>query len=97
MQFEWDPDKDQVNQRKHGLSFSEATELFCEGNDYLEIYDGEHSNDEDRFIAIGLIQAGVVVVVFTERSDDAIRIVSARRATRKETRLLQEYLEDRHA
>jgi uncharacterized DUF497 family protein len=73
VQFEWDPDKDQANQRKHGLSFSEAAELFRNGNDFLEIYDEEHSDEEDRFIAIGPIGAGVAVVVYTVRSDDIMR------------------------
>ena len=96
MFFEWDPDKDQANQRKHGLSFSEAAELFRDDNDYLEIYDEEHSEEEDRFLAIGPIRAGVAVVVYTERSDDVIRLVSARRATKNEIRLLREHLENRH-
>ena len=39
VRFEWDPDKNQANQEKHGLSFDQATELFSGGGDYLEIYD----------------------------------------------------------
>ena len=63
MRFEWDEDKDQGNQVKHGVSFSEAQQLFRSGVDYLEIFDVEHSEAEDRFIAIGPIERGVVVVV----------------------------------
>ena len=92
VRFEWDPHKDQANRQKHGLSFDEARELFAGDNDYLEIYDEEHSDEEDRFIAIGPIPVGVVVVIYTERQDDVIRIVSAREATKKEIRLLQRYL-----
>ena len=92
VRFEWAPNKDRANQQKHGLSFDEATQLFASDNDYLEIYDDEHSDEEDRFIAIGPIRAGLVVVVYTERQDDVIRIVSARKATRKEVRLLHQYL-----
>jgi uncharacterized DUF497 family protein len=92
MPFEWDPKKDQTNREKHGVSFEEVTELFTSGDDFLEIYDEEHSHEEDRFIAIGPIETGVVVVVYTEREDDAIRIVSARKATKKEIRLLRQYL-----
>ena len=88
MRFEWNPNKDEANQKKHGLSFDEAKELFAGGKRFLEIYDDEHSDEEDRFIAIGSIRAGVVVVVYTEPQDDVIRIVSARKATRKEVRLL---------
>ena len=94
MCFEWDPHKDQANRQKHGLSFDEVTELLSGDNDLLEIYDEEHSDEEDRFIAIGPIRAGVVVVSYTEREDDVIRIVSAREATKKEIRLLRRYLGD---
>ena len=92
VRFDWDPNKDQANQQKHGLSFDEATELFADSNDYLEIYDEEHSDEEDRFIAIGPIRAGIVVVVYTQRQDDVIRIVSARRATSQEVRFLRKHL-----
>jgi uncharacterized DUF497 family protein len=92
VRFEWDPHKDQANQKKHGLSFDEAAALLAGESDYLEVYDHEHSDEEDRFIAIGPMRAGVVVVVYTERRDDVIRIVSARKATRGEVRLLRRYL-----
>ncbi len=92
VRFEWDPHKDQANQKKHGLSFDEAAELLAGESDYLEVYDQEHSDEEDRFIAIGPMRAGVVVVVYTERRDDVIRIVSARKATRGEVRLLRRFL-----
>jgi uncharacterized DUF497 family protein len=61
--FEWDDAKDLDNQEKHGLSFMEAQRLFESGADYLEIFDEEHSEFEDRFIAIGPIDRGIVVVV----------------------------------
>lgn len=91
--FEWDTNKDKDNQEKHGLSFDDATELFTSGTDFLEIYDEEHSDEEDRFIAIGPIRSGVVVVIYTERQDDVIRLVSARRATNKEVELFRKYNE----
>lgn len=89
--FEWDPNKDKINWEKHGPSFDEVTELFTSGTDFLEIYDEQHSDEEARFIAIGSIRAGVVVVIYTERQDDVIRIVSARRATKMEIRLFHQY------
>ena len=55
MRFEWAPEKDRANIKKHGLSFGEATTLFTGGEEYLEIYDAKHSEDEDRFFAIGPI------------------------------------------
>ena len=56
MRFEWDPAKDRINREKHSLSFDEATELFKAGVGYLEIDDEEHSDEDDRFIAIGPIR-----------------------------------------
>ncbi len=91
MPFEWDSKKDEANRNKHGLSFDEVTELFASGTDFLEIYDGEHSDEEDRFIAVGPIRAGIVVVVYTERQDDTIRIISARKATEEEVDLFRRY------
>jgi putative transcriptional regulator len=73
--FEWDDAKDLSNQEEHGLSFAEARRLFESGADYLEIFDAEHSDFEDRFIAIGPIDRGLVVVVYTEREEEIIRII----------------------
>ena len=84
MRFEWDPDKEKANVDKHGLSFSEATNLFSSGVDYLEIYDEGHSQDEDRFIATGPVAERIVLVVYTEWPDDTVRVISARPATQKE-------------
>ena len=91
---EWDPDKDESNEGKHGLRFSEATELFTSGVEYLEIFDDAHSNTEDRFIAIGPIARGLVVVVWTERLEDTIRIISARFATASERRMFRSAMEE---
>ena len=84
MELEWDDVKDGSNRRKHGLSFVEARRLFESNDDYLEIFDATHSDTEDRFIAIGTIARGIIVVVFTERDEDRIRIVGARFANRRE-------------
>jgi uncharacterized protein len=94
--FEWDADKNDRNVQRHGITFDDAKELFESGTDFLEIYDEEHSEDEDRFIAIGPIRVGVVVVSFTERPDDVIRLISARKATKKEDELFQKYIEGFH-
>lgn len=96
MRFEWDPDKDTLNRAKHGLSFEDASELFSSGVDFLEIYDEEHSIDEDRFIALGPIRLGFIVVVFTEREENVIRILSARMATRKEQDRFDAYWRGRY-
>ena len=95
MQFEWDDAKERSNQTKHGLSFAEAKQLFEGNRDYLEIFDASHSDNEDRFIAIGEIDRGIAVVVYTEREEDLIRIIGARLATRKEQEQYWAYM-DRH-
>ncbi len=87
MRIAWDPAKNEINVQKHGIAFEEAQQLFQSGVDYLEIFDEDHSEDEDRFIAIGPIIRGLVLVVWTERVGDEIRIISARWATSGERRL----------
>ena len=77
MRFEWDRKKEQLNVAKHGVSFREAKELFTSKVDFLELYDGEHSELEERFIAIGPIRRGLVLVVYTERNEGTVRIISA--------------------
>ena len=91
MDFEWDDEKNRINQQKHGLSFEEARSLFEFEIDYLEIFDSEHSDIEDRFIAIGPIERGIIVVVYTERDEDIIRIIGARLANKNEQSLYRSY------
>ncbi len=95
MRVEWDPTKNLANQRKHDVSFGEAAELLTSGRDYLEVFDAHHSELEDRFIAIGVVRRGVVLVVWTERDED-MRIISARWATNREQQMYREYMEQRH-
>jgi len=93
MRFEWDSAKDIANRIKHGIGFEEAGELFDPGVDYLEIFDEVHSEDEDRFIAVGPIRKGLVVVIWTETLEDTVRIISARLATQRETVLYRQHWE----
>jgi uncharacterized DUF497 family protein len=88
----WDRSKSPSNQKKHGVSFEEASELFHSGTDYLELFDDAHSDEEDRFLAVGPIKQGLVLVVWTERDVDVVRIISARWATRSEQGLFRSYL-----
>jgi len=88
----WDRAKNLANQRNHGISFQDASELFTSGTDYLEIFDDAHSDDEDRFIAIGPIRRGLVLVIWTERDEDVVRIISARWATRSEQALFRSHM-----
>jgi uncharacterized DUF497 family protein len=93
MRFEWDDAKDLSNRKKYGLSFTEAKQLFEGNRDYLEIFDEAHSDTEDRFIAIGDIDRGIAVVVYTEREEDLIRIIGARLATLREQERYHAYKE----
>lgn len=93
MRFEWDDAKNLANQRKHGVSFEEACEVFADDAGQLEIFDEAHSDTEDRFITLGPISRGLVLVVWTERFDDVIRIVSARWATPREARRYEAFME----
>ena len=93
-QFEWDPQKDESNQRKHGVSFRHAATVFRDPNQ-LSLFDEEHSEDEDRWITLGLDCVGilrVVVHIFREESEELcrIRIISARKADPDE---VTQYLE----
>ena len=79
MRFEWDDAKAAANQRKHGVSFGEATEVFYDPN-ALQDYDPAHSDAEARFFIIGLSSRRLLYVVYAERAGDAVRIISARKA-----------------
>jgi uncharacterized DUF497 family protein len=82
--FEWDEEKARANEAKHGVRFDEAKSCFFDvfAN---ESFDVHHSEDEDRFVIIGMShRERVLVVAFTIRNDVAIRIISARPARRPE-------------
>lgn len=81
--FEWDPAKAELNEQQHGVSFKEASTCFGD-SESLTIYDPDHSDDEDRYVLLGMSgEANLLVVVHTERGDN-IRLISARRADRRE-------------
>jgi uncharacterized protein len=89
LNFEWDENKALTNRAKHGVTFEEAATVFGDPLS-LTISDPAHSQTEDRFIILGTSHNGkLLVVVHTER-DDSIRIISARRATRKERKNYEE-------
>ncbi|MBS1959961.1 MAG: BrnT family toxin [Bdellovibrionales bacterium] len=87
MRFEWDEKKNRSNRKKHGVWFEEAQQVFDDAS-ALRFYDPEHSKDEDRFILLGMSGPGrLLVVVYCERdSDSIIRIISARKATKRESK-----------
>ncbi|MBO9496681.1 BrnT family toxin [Thalassotalea sp. G20_0] len=83
--FEWDDDKSRSNLRKHGISFDEARTVFFDENGLLT-GDPDHSEVVDRFILPGMsVSLKILVVCLCYRTDEVIRIFSARSATQKET------------
>jgi hypothetical protein len=89
LRFEWDGAKAASNLAKHRVSFAEASTVFGDPNS-ITIADPLHSTSEDRFVILGLSYTGkLLVVVHTERGEN-IRIISARRANRKERRTYEE-------
>ena len=95
LNFEWDRRKETANRKKNGVSFTEARTAFFDENARV-IADPDHSDEEDRFILLGLSsQLRLLVVCHCYReAQDTIRIISARKATRSEQR---EYEGFRHA
>lgn len=87
MKILWDEAKNAANRKKHGVSFEQAKVLLADDSHRLEIYDDEHSTAEDRFFAIGPAGGEMLVVVYAEPREGVLRIISARRATRRESRL----------
>lgn len=87
IKFEWDENKNRINQNKHGISFTEAQTVFYD-DEALVIDDPEHSEEEERFIILGLSnKANLLVVCHCYRaSETVIRIISARKATKTESK-----------
>lgn len=87
LKFEWDPEKNEINKMKHQISFEEAKTVFYD-DEAKVIDDPEHSEEEERFIILGLSKkANLLVVCHCYRaSETTIRIISARKATKSEAK-----------
>jgi uncharacterized DUF497 family protein len=84
VEFEWNQDKARSNEEKHGIGFAEAATVFGDPFE-LTISDPDHSEGEYRYLSIGRSNLGKLLVVsYTEREQNHIRIISARRATKQE-------------
>ena len=85
MYFEWDEHKNTINQKKHGISFEEARSVF-EDEFAILFDDPDHSIEESRFLIIGTSQTEKICIVSHcyRGEDNVIRIISARKATKKE-------------
>ena len=86
IRFQWDPRKAKSNEKKHGISFEEARSVFFDEQGLL-LEDPQPFHEEERFVLLGLSASlRLLVVVHALREGDVIRIISARKATRKEKR-----------
>jgi uncharacterized protein len=92
MKFEWDTNKEKINVQKHGITFEQASYVFADPF-ALSQYDDEHSENEDRWILLGKsLNETILVVVHTFRDNDGVefvRIISARKATKREKQTYQ--------
>jgi uncharacterized DUF497 family protein len=94
--FEWDADKSAANKKKHGMSFEEILPVFDDPY-MLEIYDENHSSEEERIKGLGLLKGIVVLFVcYTER-EKRTRIFSVRKATSKEEEAYYEHIAGNYA
>ena len=90
MEFVWDEDKAATNRAKHGVSFEDAKTVFYDPL-YIDFYDPDHSDEENRYIIVRESRAGrLLIVAYTER-DDLIRLISAREATQGEREAYEEH------
>lgn len=93
MRFEWDDAKNETNIRLHGIDFTDALLLFAEP--MITDLDQRVDYGEDRWVSIGMLSNLTVVVVWTERDADMIRIISARKANKHERQRYAAYLTNR--
>jgi uncharacterized DUF497 family protein len=87
MRFEWDANKNNTNIQKHGVSFEEAKSVFYD--DFaIQFYDDKNSKEEDRFLMLGMSgESRLLLICHCERdSGHSIRIISARKATKEESK-----------
>jgi uncharacterized protein len=93
MTFDWDESKNRTNIKKHGLDFEDAAGMF-RGVVAAEP-DTREDYGEERWVGLGMIRGRVTHVVFTERGPDTIRIISLRKATRRESEQYEKAIQDR--
>ena len=93
MRFEWDEQKNQTNISKHGLDFTDAWGIFTAP--MITVLDDREDYGEERWIGLGLLKTRVVVIVYTERGEDTIRIISLRKALTHERLRYEQALRDR--
>jgi uncharacterized protein len=92
MRFTWDPEKNRINARRHGIAFQDAARIF-EGPT-LERVDDRFDYGESRIYAIGLVNGVEVTVIYTDREDEERRLISAWRSEPHERRAYWQKIEE---
>ena len=92
MKFEWDDEKNKVNIRKHRIDFADVPPVF--DGPMFTVHDTRREYGEDRIVGIGLLHSGVIVVVYVEKHEDIIRIISARKAKKHERETFENEIPD---
>jgi len=92
LKFEWDINKDKINTKKHGVTFDEARTVFFDEH-AIDFYDPEHSDEEERFILLGnSFKLNTIIVCHCFREEQTkVRIISARKANKKEQKSYWKY------
>jgi len=91
--FEWDEEKNKENIRKHELDFADAWQIF--DSPMLVDADNREVYEETRFIGFGFLKNCVVAIIFTERDEETIRVISLRKALKYEREYFEEYIANR--
>jgi uncharacterized DUF497 family protein len=92
MRFEWDADKNIINIKKHGIDFKDVTEMF--NYEMLSSLDLRGDYGEERWVGLGWLKPSLGVVVYVERHEDTIRIISARKATKYEVKKYENHIKN---
>jgi uncharacterized protein len=89
MELEWNANKAALNLQKHGVSFEDAALVFYD-HGRIETYDGREDYKEDRWATIGVAYSAVLYVVYTVRTEEIVRLISARKANASERKQYRE-------
>ncbi len=95
IEFEWDPHKEEKNLKKHKVSFSEAATVLHDPLS-ITIFDPDHSEEEERFISIGMAKSGRLLMVAHTDRGDRVRIISARKLDRVERKAYENEIQRRN-
>jgi uncharacterized DUF497 family protein len=93
MQFEWDEKKNEANRQTHGIDFNHIPEIF--NAPMIINIDDRFPSDEERYIGIGFLRNIIAVVAFIEKEEGVIRIISARKANKHESKSFEKEIRDR--